>query len=184
MSKGGNQLKKAIINISLILTAIFIYILQANFFSWFNIAGVMPNVFVIFILFIGLFANRTMGTVYGIVIGLLLDFIIGSKIGIYSIGLGLIGFLAAVFDKNFSKDSRMTIMVMSVSATAIFESLAYLLNYIFVSVNVEIVNFIKILAIELIFNLLITIILYPLLQKTGYYIENEYKGNKILTRYF
>ena len=144
----------------------------------------MPNVFVIFILFIGLFANRTMGTIYGLIVGVLLDLIIGNKIGIYSIGLGLIGFLAAVFDKNFSKDSRMTIMVMSVAATAIFEALSYLLNYVFASINVEIVNFVKILALELIFNLLLTIILYPLLQKAGYFIENEYKGNKILTRYF
>ncbi len=177
-------MKKTIINISLILTAILIYVLQANFFSWFHIAGIMPNLFVIFILFIGLFGNRAMGTIYGLVVGLLLDFIIGTRIGINSIGLGLIGFLAAIFDKNFSKDSRMTIMVMVVVATGIFEVLSYLLNYIFLSTNLEIVNFIKILAIEVIYNLIITIIIYPLIQKFGYYIENEYKGNKILTRYF
>lgn len=178
------QLKKGIINISLILTAILIYLLQANFFSWFNIAGVMPNLFVIFILFIGLFGNRTMGTIYGLVIGLLLDFVIGTTAGINSVGLGLIGFLATVFDKNFSKDSRITIMIMVVVATAIFEILSYILNYIFVSIDVEIFNFLKILVIEMIYNLIITIIIYPLIQTFGYSIENEYKGNKILTRYF
>lgn len=177
-------MKKTIINIVLILIAILIYVLQANFFSWFNIAGIKPNVFVIFILFIGLFATRTMGTIYGLMVGILLDFIIGTKVGIYSVGLGLIGFLAALFDKNFSKDSRMTLMVMTVAATAIFEVLSYLLNYLFISIQIEILNFIKILIIEMIFNLLLTIILYPLLQKWGYYIENEFKGNKILTRYF
>lgn len=177
-------MKKTIINISLILIAILIYILQANFFSWFNIAGVMPNLFTIFILFIGLFANRTMGAIYGLIVGLLLDFIIGTKIGIYSIGLGLIGFLSAIFDKNFSKDSRMTIMIMGVVATAVFEILSYILSYLFLSINVELLNFIKILIIEIIFNLILTIIVYPLIQKFGYYIENEYKSNKILTRYF
>ena len=124
-------MKKAIINIGLILIAILIYILQANFFSWFTIAGIMPNIFVIYILFIGLFGNKTMGTIYGLILGILLDFVIGTKIGINSIGLGLIGFLAAVFDKNFSKDSRMTIMVMVVVATIAFEVLSYLLNYVF-----------------------------------------------------
>ena len=177
-------MKKVIINIVLMITAILIYILQSNFFNWFNIAGIMPNLFVIYALFIGLFANRTMGSIYGLVVGIFLDMILGSKIGICSIGLGLIGFLAAVFDKNFSKDSRMTIMVMVVVATAIFEIIVYLLNYIFVAINIEIINFIKILAIEVIFNLILTIILYPLIQKCGYYIENEYKENKILTRYF
>lgn len=177
-------MKKTIINISLILIFILIYILQANFFSWFHIAGIMPNLFVIFVLFIGLFGNRTMGTIYGLIIGLLLDFMIGTKVGINSIGLGLIGFLAAVFDKNFSKDSRMTIMVMVVAATGIFEVLSYVLNYILFSINIEILNFVKILVIEIVYNLIITIIVYPLIQKFGYYIENEYKGNKILTRYF
>ena len=75
-------------------------------------------------------------------------------------------------------------MVMTVVITAIFEVLSYLLNYVLVSINVEILNFIKILAIELVYNLILTIILYPLIQKFGYYIENEYKGNKILTKYF
>lgn len=177
-------MKKTIINIVLAMTAILIYILQSNFFSWFNISGIMPNLFVIFVLFIGLFGTRTMGTIYGLVIGIFLDFILGTKIGIASIGLGLIGFLSSIFDKNFSKDSRITIMVMVVAATAIFEVLSYLLNYIFMSINVEIINFVKILAIEVLFNLILAIILYPLMQKSGYYIENEYKGNQILTRYF
>lgn len=177
-------MKKGIINISLILTAILIYLLQSNFFSWFNIAGVMPNLFVIFILFIGLFGNRTMGTIYGLVIGLLLDFVIGTTAGINSVGLGLIGFLATVFDKNFSKDSRMTIMLMVLGATVVVEVLDYLLTYMFVGINVEIFNFVKILVIEVLFNIILTIIIYPLIQKFGYDIENEYKGNKILTRYF
>ncbi len=177
-------MKKTIINVSLIVTALFIYFLQANFFSWFNIAGIMPNLFVLLILFIGLFGTQTMGTIYGLIVGLILDFLLGTKIGIYSATLGLIGFLAAIFDKNFSKDSRMTIMVMGVGATIIFESLTYLLKYVFAANQVELLNFIKILAIEVIFNLILTIIFYPLLQKCGYYIENEYKGNKILTRYF
>ena len=144
----------------------------------------MPNLFVIFILFIGLFGSKPLGTIYGLIIGLFLDLILGTKVGINMVCLGLIGFLSTVFDKNFSKDSRMTIMVMVVVATAIFEVLSYLLNYVLIAINVEILNFIKILAIEILYNLILTIILYPLIQKFGYYIENEYKGNKILTKYF
>lgn len=144
----------------------------------------MPNLFVIFVLFIGLFSSATMGTIYGMSIGIVLDFLLGSRIGIYAVALGIIGFLAGVFDKNFSKDSRMTIMFMVLGSTIIFEVLNYLLNYIFLSTNIEIIRFIIILAVEVIYNLILTIILYPLLQKSGYYIEDEYKGNKILTRYF
>ena len=177
-------MKKLTINMFLILTAFIIYFLQSNFFNWFTISHVMPNLFVIFILFIGLFSNRITGIVYGVVLGGILDLTIGTQIGINAVGLGVIGFLAATFDKNFSKDSRATIMFMVLGTTLIFEILVYILNYVIFSTNIEIINFIKILAIEIIYNLIIVIILYPLIQKFGYSIENEYKGNKILTRYF
>ena len=75
-------------------------------------------------------------------------------------------------------------MVMVLVATIIFEIIRYFINYVLLSNSVEILNFAKILAIEVIYNLILTIIIYPLIQKAGYYIENEYKGNKILTRYF
>ena len=144
----------------------------------------MPNLFIIYVLFIGLFASRTIGTIYGVGIGLMLDLLLGQQVGINAVTLGIVGFLAGIFDKNFSKDSRMTIMLMVFGSTFLVEVLNYLLNYIFLSINVEIFTFLTILIIEIIYNLVLTIILYPLIQKAGYYIENEYKGNTILTRYF
>ena len=177
-------MKKTIINIALILTFFIIYFLQLNFFSWFKIAGVMPNLFVILVLYIGLFTNRALGLTYGVVFGLLLDLFIGKKIGITAIMLGLIGIIASIFDKNFSKDSRITMMIMVMACTIIYEVGMYILNYIFFTINIEIINFLKVLIIEVIYNIILTIIIYPLLQKTGYYIESKYKENKILTRYF
>lgn len=144
----------------------------------------MPNLFIIYVLFIGLFASRTIGTIYGVAVGLILDLLFGMKVGLNAVTLGLVGFLAGVFDKNFSKDSRMTIMLMVLGSTFLVEVLNYLLDYMFLGINVEIVSFSIILIIEIVYNLLLTIILYPIIQKAGYYIENEYKGNKILTRYF
>ena len=177
-------MKKLIINVVLILTLFIIYFLQSNFFNWFTIAGIMPNLFIIFVLFVGLFANKTMGTIYGIILGLFLDLTVGTKVGIYAVCLGAIGFMAGAFDKNFSKDSRMTIMLMVAGITASYEIIIYFLNYFILNGNLEILEFLKILLIEIIYNIIITIIIYPLIKKFGYYIENEYKGNKILTRYF
>lgn len=177
-------MKKVLINIGIILTFLILYFLQANFFSWFQIAGVMPNLFVILVLFIGLFTGRGMGAMYGVIFGILLDLFIGRKIGMTAIMLGSIGLIAELFDKNFSKDSRMTIMIMVIGSTIIFEVGMYILNYFILSTNVEIIQFIKILIIEVIYNTILTIILYPLIQKAGYGIEKEFKRNKILTRYF
>ncbi|MBQ2937553.1 MAG: rod shape-determining protein MreD [Clostridia bacterium] len=177
-------MKKVFINIALVLIGFLIYFLQANFFKWFTIAGIKPNLFVIYVLFIGLFGNGCMGMAYGAGWGIILDLIFEERIGINLFGLALIGIIATIFDKNFSKDSRITIMFMVFGSTIIFEVITYFMNYILYAANIEILNFVGILIIEVIYNILITIIIYPLIQKFGYYIENEYKGSRILTKYF
>ena len=66
-------MRKVLIHISLIITFIIIYLLQTVFFSHFTIAGIMPNIFVILMLFIGLYMGRTMGIIYGISFGIFID---------------------------------------------------------------------------------------------------------------
>ena len=178
------DLKKVIINIVLILTFLVIYLLQINFFSWFKIAGIMPNLFVIYILFIGLFISKTAGATYGIALGILLDLFIGKHVGISAIMLGVVGLIGGFFDKNFSKESRITIMIMVVISTFIYETGAYILSHFIQNATFEFFSFLKILSIECVYNVIITIIVYPWVQALGYKVEEEYKGNKILTRYF
>lgn len=55
---------------------------------------------------------------------------------------------------------------------------------IFQDVVIEIIPFIKIVAIEILYNSILVIILYPIMQKVGYNIEEIFKGSNILTRYF
>ena len=98
--------------------------------------------------------------------------------------LVVIGVISNLFDKNFSKDNRITVMAMVGVTTLIYEIGIYFLSYIFLNINIEILAFTKILLTETVYNIILTIILYPIMQLTGYDVEDEYKGNKILTRYF
>lgn len=177
-------MKKVLINVIFILIFFITYFLQSNFFNWFTIAQVMPNLFVILVVWIGLFGNKFMGVTYGVLIGFFLDYLFRSKVGISVITLGLVGLIAKIFDKNFSKDSRITIMLIVGALTAFYEIVSYFLSYVVFSTQIEIMSFIRILVIEIIYNIILTVIFYPLIQKFGYYVENEYKGNTILTRYF
>lgn len=177
-------MRNTIIIISTIIVFLISYFLQVNFFNWFTIGGVSPNLFVIIVLFLGLFAGKRLGIPMGIVLGILLDFFANKKIGISAIMLGIVGALGGILDKNFSKDSKMTIILMTIAVTAVYEIGVYILNYMIISINIEIIPFIKILLIEILYNIIITIIFYPLLQKAGYYIEEAFRGKQILTRYF
>ena len=128
--------------------------------------------------------GRTMGTIYGIMAGILIDFWVGKNIGLTSLALALIGIISGALEKTLSKDSRITILLMGVICTIIYEIALYFLQFIVLGINVEILNFIKILLIETIYNILLIIILYPIINNVGYEVENEIKGDKILTRYF
>jgi len=177
-------MKKFAIIICLILSFLIIYLLQVNFFSWFNLAGVKPNLFVILVLTIGLFSGRGMGTTFGILFGLALDFFIGKSIGISALMLGIVGFVGGYLDKSFSKDSRVTMITMILIVTVIYELGINIFNYFINDANISVWYIIKTLIIELIYNTILTIIIYPLIMKFGYRIEENFKENKILTRYF
>lgn len=86
-------MKKILSIIIIFITFIFIYFLQSNFFTWFNIAGVKPNLFIIFSLIIGIFIGKIYGTSIGIAFGLLLDLFIGKALGINAIILGMAGLM-------------------------------------------------------------------------------------------
>lgn len=177
-------MKKAIVVVCLFITFLIIYFLQSNFFCWFTIAGIMPNMFVILALFISLFAGIKLGIGYCLFFGIFLDIVQGQTLGTYTIMLVFVAILGWLFEKNFSKDSRFTIMLMVMTGTILFELGRYIFNVTILGSSIEILYFIKILIVEVIYNAIITIIIYPLIQIFGYKIEDIYKGQKILTRYF
>ena len=177
-------MKKTTVILLLILTFFIVFYLQANFFQMFTIAGIMPNLFVIFILVIGLSSNATVGILFGAISGLMIDFVYSKTIGITAVMLCVIGYLGAYFDRNFSKENKITIIIMSALATILFELGYYLLSSVIIGFDLEMLYFAKILAVEVIYNILLVIIFYPLIQKAGYTMDRAFKRNNILTRYF
>lgn len=89
-------MKKILSIIIIFITFIFIYFLQSNFFSWFNIAGVKPNLFIILSLIVGIFIGKIYGASIGIIFGLLLDLFIGKALGINAIVLGIAGLMRRI----------------------------------------------------------------------------------------
>ena len=68
--------------------------------------------------------------------------------------------------------------------TLVFEFGAYVINIAINGLEFETITFFKTLLIEILYNVILTIIIYPLIKKGGYYIQDVYRGSRILTRYF
>lgn len=168
-------MKKTLSIILILITFFVIYFLQINLFSWFNIYGVSPNLFIILVLIIGLFIGKKVGLALGIVLGLYIDVVNGKIFGQTALMLGIVGLLGEYLDKSFSKESRITLMFMVASTTIIYEVGIYIINIIKLNASIELALFLKILAIETIYNTIITIIMYPIIQRLGEKLESTFK---------
>lgn len=177
-------MKKILIIIALVATFLITYFLQSNFFSWFTIGGIKPNLFIILVLCIGLYAGKSIGSMLGILFGLLLDIFIGKSIGVSAILYGIVGFAGGYLDKNFSKDSKITIILMCIGATVFYEISKYFISVLMYQMDLEFVSLLKIVIVEAIYNAILIIIFYPITKALGYKMENVFKGSNILTRYF
>lgn len=178
-------MKRALVITALFIVFLILYFLQANFFSWYNIAGIKPNIFIIFTLFIGLYLGRTVGFSMGIILGFLLDLFVAKRIGINAIMLSIAGFTGGVLDKSFSKESRITFMMMTFLVTVLCEIINYTLQIILLNSEPIFVGIMKIILIEAIYNTILVVILYPLIQKAGPKTEEVFNEKKrTLMRYY
>lgn len=173
-------MKKAADIFFIILIFFIIYFLQSNFFTWFNIAGVMPNLFVVLIMLIGLFMKRKFGFIFGIVFGLLIDLFIGVRIGINAISLAIIGLYAETLDKSFSKDNRITVMFLTCILTLLAEIIMYVLQILFCGATLQVLEFTKVVAIEVAYNAIIIAVIYPLFLAFGTKIEDDFTNKSFL----
>ena len=160
-------MKKIISVLGIVIIFLSIYFLQSNFFSWFNIYSIKPNLFMIFVIFVGLSLGKEYGLTFGILLGLILDLFSSQIIGINAISLGAAGLLAGILAKNFSIEHKFTFIIIASLLTFIGESVYYALEIILSEAEVQLIIFIRILLIEIIFNDLIIIIIYPVLNKIG-----------------
>ena len=176
-------MKKLIAIILLILISLLIFFLQSDLFNWFNISGIKPNLFIILTLLIGLFIGNKVGVIFGFIIGIFIDVLTNQDLGCTSMMLSIIGLLGEFFDRFFSKDNKITIMLTTAGSTIIYELGMYVLKIVKYNITIEIIQFFKIASIESIYNVILVIILYPIIKRIGEYIEKTLKNKEFLRNY-
>ena len=177
-------MKKVGAIIGIFITFFIIYFLQVNFFNWFTIAGIKPNLFILFIVVLSMFINKKRGIIFGIIFGLFIDIINGRILGISAVCLASIAIFSGVMNKNVSSDTKITMVLIVALSTFFYEFGYYIISIWKLSINIEMFQFIKILFVETIFNSLLTIILYPHIQKLGVYLSEIFNKRSFLRTYF
>ncbi len=89
-----------------------------------------------------------------------------------------------MFTKSLSKDNRITIMLMTSAATFICETISYIIQMILFNLSFELLIYVKIILLEILFNTMLIIIIYPIIKKAGILLEKIFTESKTLTRYY
>lgn len=75
-------------------------------------------------------------------------------------------------------------MLMAAATVFVCELISYINQIILFDLPIEVFVFIKIILIEILFNSIIIIIIYPLIRKLGIVLERIFTQDKVLTRYY
>lgn len=170
--------------IILLLITLFVCFLQVNVFTWFNIAGIMPSFYVVFVLLVGLFTGNKIGLLTGIGLGIVIDSVNSSEFKLTFLLLGIVGLVGEILDRNFSKNNLITILVMCIITTIFFEIIQMIIRAVLLQLSIDLFSFIGILLVEILFNILLIMIFYNSIKKVGYYLEDVFKSKKVLTKYY
>lgn len=108
-----------------------------------------------------------LAVLHGAVYGLIYDILFGRAIGIYLGAYLLMGIASGVLNKNFSKDSKVSMIFLISMITAVFELGVYLLFVLIRSYEFDLIGVVFIIIKEVIYNVLLVVILYKFLVWFG-----------------
>lgn len=144
-----------------------VFLFEGTLFQWLIpselklMTGLSPHVMLVIVLYISLFLRRRLGTVLGLLFGLLHDFIYyGFMIGPFAFGIGVTSYIAGVMTARAKLTLFSTMMVMSFSFI-LFEHFLYGIYYLF-----QVIDFsyewtlMHVMIPNVVFHLLFSLMLY------------------------
>lgn len=102
--------------------------LQSTIFSFFEIAGIKPDLVLIIVIFNALLQGSREGAVFGFVGGLLQDIILGQNVGMNALAKMATGYLVGLTEKKVFKENLLIPIFYLLVATIINESFIYVLT--------------------------------------------------------
>ena len=75
-------------------------------------------------------------------------------------------------------------MLITAGISIACEIVEFIMQIILFKLSIEILAFIKIVLIEAIYNVIIIIIIYPLIEKAGDVLMRIFKEKKVFTKYY
>lgn len=161
------------------VATIFIFILQCTMFKALSLAGISPNLLVLFTASIGFMRGKKEGMLVGIVSGVLTDIFYCDVFGVNVLIFMYVGYINGIFNKHFlPEDYRLPLVLIGIS-DLIYGGAMYILRFLFRSKLGLGYYFLNIMVPEAVYTVLLAIILFkPIYSIISKFDEIEKRSSK------
>ena len=166
-------MKKVLIVIITIITMIILITIQAYLLNELTILGIASNIGIVFVCALGIASGSFVGATSGAFYGLFVDIMFGKALGFFLLLYLLIGILAGYLKSTISKENKYALSVMVFIGTALFEIITCVFSTVLYKTNLDLIYLVKVIAIEEIYNMFLTFILYRPFAFWGEYINRS-----------
>ncbi len=149
--------------IVMVIGAFILFLLQNCVFTQFNTGGIVPNLIMLITSIYGFMHGEKAGIFAGFLLGLCYDIFYGDIIGLHALILMYIGFINGKFcGIYYPEDIKLPLGLIFLSSIS-FGILDYILQYLIRGRLHFSYYFLHIILPEILYTMLITVFLYPLI---------------------
>ena len=133
---------------------------QITFLNSIPLAGAIANFGIVLIVGIGLVSGQLIGGVVGLIYGILIDIALYRTLGIYILVYSLTGIMAGILNNSFSKENKISMVMLVLFVTLCFETLIYLFRVLMNKFGFDFWVLSTTLILEAAYNIILTLIFF------------------------
>ena len=147
------------------------FLLQSTVFPNLAFGGIIPNLMIIVTASYGFMRGRKTGLLVGFFSGLIMDMFSGNILGFYALIYMYIGCLNGVFRKMFFPEDIKLPIALIVSSDFLYNIVIYILTFLLKGRFQFTFYFLNIIIPEMVYTIVVTCVLYPLLLLVESHLE-------------
>mgnify|MGYP003375012542 CR=1 FL=1 len=168
----STKIKRVIVTILFVLIC---YLLQCTVFPKLALASVKPNLMIVVTAAFGFMRGTKEGMLIGFFSGLLMDIQFGNILGFYALIYLLIGYVNGLFEQMYYDEDIKLPLILIAASEVVYGLVIYVLMFLLRSEFDFLHYFSHIIIPELIYTIVVTLGLYPLILFVNHKLEAEEK---------
>lgn len=158
-----------------VLLIIMCFLLQTTVFQWIDFGGIVPNLMIILTASFGFMRGERTGLLFGFFCGLLVDIFFANVLGLNAMIYMYIGYTNGKFNRVFyPEDIKLPLFLILLSDFS-YGFIYYFVLFLMRGRFQIVYYFIHIILPEMVYTILITLLLYPLILWLNKKIEDSEK---------